>query len=51
MLALGFVAAAIGRDAIFLAGSAVAVAGLALVAVTRLGAVKATGTRVEQLNH
>jgi MFS family permease len=34
---LGFVAAAIGRDAIFLAGSAVAVAGLALVAVTRLG--------------
>jgi len=34
---LGFVAAAIGRDAIFLAGSAVAVAGLALVAVTRMG--------------
>jgi predicted MFS family arabinose efflux permease len=34
---LGFVAAAIGRDAIFIAGSAVAVVGLALVAVTRLG--------------
>lgn len=35
---LGFVAAAIGRDAIFLAGSAVAVAGLELVVVTRFGA-------------
>ena len=35
---LGFVAASVGRDGIFLAGGAVAALGLALVAATRLGA-------------
>jgi hypothetical protein len=34
---LGFVAAAFGRGGTFLAGAAVAAAGLVLVAVTRLG--------------